>query len=454
MSNLFTTKIYSKNSSKVLPWKKKMITNGYNVSNGIQVKIDDINYVVITTNHSIPYNSKKIYSVSSGYLNKLILNKRSAISDLALLEYGTIRKDIKMFYNDTSELKYLTLNKFSKKIPKANSELKILLDDDIEFNFAFDKFGLQRINGSNDIPPTPVLSCFLSREMENYNLNGLSGSPVYFKNKIVGLVSNFDLEKKRINLTPSFLILKLLENFNNSRRCFNKNNNIEKINFIKIDAMPTKNGLVLNSDYSNKIRKGHIITRIDHKILDDNCCVYSQEIKHRIPWDTYIMTLFKDDKISVTFKDKTNFIAKLSVKDCNKYLKIDNNFKSDNIIIKGYVFCELNLPMIKYFFKHKLLLDGPSINKINCDNHSSSNSKEIVLIDYIGKEKDDVFKGSVTKKFNNKDFTIQNILTLKKYNNIKVKNLQHLYELIINHEKKKIDLHLEYNQKSILKLEL
>ena len=116
MSSLFTTNVYSKSSSKVLPWRK-LNENGYNVSKGIQVKIDENNFIVIATNHSIPYNSKKIFSVSSSsreteYLNKLVLINRSGISDLALLEYGTIRRDIKMSYNDISELKYLTLNKF------------------------------------------------------------------------------------------------------------------------------------------------------------------------------------------------------------------------------------------------------------------------------------------------------------------------------------------------------
>lgn len=463
MSSLFTTNVYSKSSSKVLPWRK-LNENGYNVSKGIQVKIDENNFIVIATNHSIPYNSKKIFSVSSSsteteYLNKLVLINRSGISDLALLEYGTIRRDIKMSYNDISELKYLTLNKFSKKIPKTNSEFKILLDDKTELNFAFDKLALQKINGSEDLPPTPVLSCFLSREMDNCKLNGLSGSPVYFKNKIVGVVSNFDREQKRINLTPSFMVLRLIEYYNNNKSIYSSYRSRyiqdlhEKINFIKINAIPTKNGLLLKSDYSNKIRKGHLITRIDHKILDENCCVYSQEIKHRIPWNTYIMTMFKDDKISITFKDKTTFNAKLSIKDYNKYLKIDNNFKSDYYTIKGYVFCELSLPMINFFFKNKLLLDGPSISKINSDNACLANHKEIVLIDYVGKPEVDVFKGSISKSFDNKDIMIQNILTLKKYNNIKVRDLNHLNQLLIT-PSKGLCLHLEYNNKSVLKLEL
>lgn len=457
MSNIYNTKVYAKSSSKILPWKK-MIEPGYHTSNGIHVKVDNSNYIVITTNHSIPYNSKKIFSVSkfrdSEYLNKLILKNRSEISDLALLEYGTIRRNInKIAFNDISELKYLTLNKFSKKIPKENVELTLFLDDNTELKLNFDKFGLQKLNGSNQIPMTPVLSCFLSKELENYNLNGLSGSPVFLKKRIVGLISNFDLENNRINLTPSFLILRFIENFLSQKYDRFKKNINEKINFIKIDAIPTENGLMLNSDYSNKIKKGNIITRIDHKILDNNCCVYSQEIKHRIPWDTYIMTLFKEDKISITFKDKTSFNSKLTVKDLNKYMKIDNNFKSEYFIIKGYVFCELNLPLINYFFTKKILLDGPSIRRINTNNFNNFKKKEIVLIDYIGKSKDDVFKGSITKIFDCKDYNAQNILSLKKFNNERVKDIQHLDKLL-RLPNKTFNLHLEYNNDSILKLEL
>ena len=47
------------------------------------------------------------------------------------------------------------------------------------------------------------------------------------------------------------------------------------------------------------------------------------------------------------------------IKDYNKYLKIDNNFKPDYNTINGYVFCELSLPMINFFFKNKLILDLP-----------------------------------------------------------------------------------------------
>lgn len=466
MSSLYSAKVYSKSPSKILPWKKKNMKCGYHVSNGIQIKISDFHYILITTDHSIPYNSKKIFSFSNlkngkECLNKLVLKQRSGISDLALLEYGTIRKTIKKInYNDISELKFLTLKKFSKKIPKPNSQFNIILSNEIELYFTFDKLGLQSVNGSNDIPPTPVLSCSLTRELMNINLNGLSGSPVYFKKKIVGIISNFDRKQEKINLVPSFIILRLIQDYVNK---FNFRGSIQsdicmqekKINFIKVDTIQTKNGLLLNSDYSNKIRKNYLITRIDHKILDENGCVYSQEIKHRIPWNTYIMTLFRGNKISITFKDKTNFNTKLSIKDCNKYMNIDNNFKSDFCIIKGFVFCELNLPLINYFFKRKILLDGPSIRKINNNNINNYGDKEIVLIDYVGKSKDDIFKGGVTKIFDNEDFTSQSILTLKKYNSIRIKDLHHLNE-ILKIPTKNYCLHLEYNQKEcnkILKVE-
>merc|ERR1711991_405120 len=207
MGYLYSSTIYSKSSTKSIPWRK-INENGYHQSHSLNIKINDASYVSITTNHSIPPNSKKIFSLTSQsekpVLNKLILAKRSMISDLCLLEFGTIRKDFKLVKtNDIKDLNFLSMNKFYKKIPKEMSEFTIYLDYNNEIKMNFGRMVYQEINGCKDLPLTPFLSCKFFREYPEVNLNGLSGSPVYFKNKVIGIISNYNIKENTINLVPS-----------------------------------------------------------------------------------------------------------------------------------------------------------------------------------------------------------------------------------------------------------
>ena len=106
-------------------------------------------------------------------------------------------------------------------------------------------------------------------------------------------------------------------------------------------------------------------------------------------------------------------------------------------------------------FSKKIILDGPAILKINNDNFTSNETKEIVMFDYIGDKKNDLLNGALTKNFNLKDYVNQNILSLKKFNNVNIKNLNHLKELIEKkNNEKRFHLILEYNYKKFLKLEI
>ncbi len=460
---LYNSTLYVKSSKKILPWRKST-QDQYSQSRSLNIKIDDKTKLILTTNHSITHNSRKIYHVTSNSfineestdsINKLKLIRRSKISDLALLGFGSnIKRNIIDYdVNNRKSIQFLSLKKISKKIPSANSELYISVGDTIngptEIRLVFDKMEFNYINGSKDLPPTPILTSNIVSS-ERSELNGLSGSPVFnTKNKVIGIVSQYNKLTNQINIVPSYLIHKIVNDYLENRK--------EKVLGLVIPVESNEDGLIISKNCSRRIRKGDKITKINYKNIDSNCMVYSQEIKHRLPWNTFIMTLYNDETISILIKSKSDtgksnytFPIRKRLKHLNDYLKIDNIFKEDFEVISGYVFCELTFPLIKLFFENKVILHGPSIDIINRKNKSPKSNKTVVMIDYLGSEREDIFEGAINNNFNQKEFQNKKIFSLNKLGNKKIKNLSHL-KLLMKRNKNKF-LSLEYDQKKYIKV--
>lgn len=450
----YTSTVYAKSSTKILPWRREEnYQDYYSNSQSLKIKTPDNYNYVITTNHSIPNNSRKIFlwdntDENNSVLNKLKLLRRSQISDIALLEIGNIRKKInnKIKVNEVNKSKFLPITKISKRVPKSGNILyfTIKLKDSyrpLMIELIFEQLGFENMNGSPNIPLTPVLMCSFKDKIPSEYLHGFSGSPVFYKKKMVGIISNINRINNKIILVPSFLVLKIIND--------QKNNIAEEIKYINLPISETNEGLMINKDCSNRLKKGYVIEKLNYRNLDKNNMVYSPEIQHKVPWNTYLMTIYKGDTISLYIKAPTltgkshfSFPIKKKVRNMNNFLKIDNIFKNDFINIYGLIFCELTFPLIKYFFENNIMLKGPSMEKIY-NNYTSKSNKEIIMVDYMGNQ--DIFKGQMTKNMNIEDFTRQNILKLTKFGNKKIKNLMHMREIVKFTEKKIISLEVSDN---------
>jgi len=449
----YVSKVYAKSSKQILPWRK-CDDESYYSSQGLRIKTKDNQHFLITTNHSIPQNTKKTFCWTNvqgedHVLNKLRLKRRSQMCDLSLLEFGNIRKRL-INFNTTAlnNNSFLPLKKFSKRIPKVGTKLVVSVKISknlrpLNLELIFEDLNYSYINGSPNLPLTPILACSFDPNIPYDVLHGLSGSPVFNKNKVVGIISNYQKSSNKIILVPSFLVLKMI---------FNHLNNIpDNINHLNIPLEETPNGLMISKDCSSKLKKGYIISRINYRILDKDFMIYSPEIKHKLPWKTYLMTNIVNDNVSlyikaptITKKSHYYFPIRKKLKNINNFLKVDNNIKNDFVNVSGLVFCELTFPLIKHFYKNNVILKGPSIEKIN-DNITKTSSKEIVMIDYIGKKTNDIFDGQMSKDLDLEKINIQSVLSLNKLGNKKIKNLNHMKKILEEDNKKIISLEIEKN---------
>jgi len=226
--------------------------------NGFVLNYKKIDYL-ISVHHNLPIDS--VYNLLTQESLNIKIN--SCWSEVMILETQNI------------DLSNLCINyKIQNKLPKVDQIMFIKTNNERYLTQVIDHVFIP-FNSISDALTIPYIRSKLDQSFEN--VSGLSGSPVFLDDKLVGVFSKFDVKESIAYIIPIYIILK----------------NLMKIDNFKIYGLPI--------DFKiNKINSYNI----------NNGIVYHPTLKINIPIDTYLILEGDiNSKISVRH-DSTNIIIK------------------------------------------------------------------------------------------------------------------------------------------------
>jgi hypothetical protein len=147
-----------------------------------------INYI-ISLHHNLPID--KVYNDLNIELN---IKVNSCWSEVLILQTDNV--DIE---------KYHINSKIQNKIPKINQVMYIKTNDQRYETIMIDHVFIPFDNINNELT-IPYLRTRLYEKIEN--LSGLSGSPVYIEDSLIGVFSKFDIEESIAYIIPIYIIIK------------------------------------------------------------------------------------------------------------------------------------------------------------------------------------------------------------------------------------------------------
>lgn len=165
---------------------------------------------VITVHHFLPID--QVYDESD---NQLDISINSSWSEGLILSTS-----------DMNLSKYMIFSKLHNNLPKINSRLSMKMGDT---RIEFETNGYELMPFDNlqmDVPTLLIRSRIIS---DNIELASFSGSPVFVKDKIVGVFSKVRTDSNIAYIIPIYIITKNLEKEDNSNIYTVKEKHIKKI---------------------------------------------------------------------------------------------------------------------------------------------------------------------------------------------------------------------------------
>lgn len=170
--------------------------------------------IIITTHHFLPV--QRVFQDDVDF--NMIIN--SAWSDVLIFDSDRI---------DYSQYQIHTLIK--KKLPKIGDILTIKVNDEISYDLRVRSHTFLPFNDVMTVDNKtvlPYITALFNSEIENPQ--GLSGTPVFIGDKIVGIFSKYNPTKNLAYIIPIYIVMKNLSKKNNDKICTIPFDNIQKIN--------------------------------------------------------------------------------------------------------------------------------------------------------------------------------------------------------------------------------
>lgn len=250
--------------------------------NGFIFKKND-NYHLITIHHNLPINKVK-------YDDQLLNIKiNSNWSEILILDLPNNYIDYKIH------------KIFQNKLPLIDQILQIKTNTNT-FDINVIGYDFMPFDNLPNSPRTIYIKCKIYGDN---NYFGLSGSPVFYNNILVGIMSKVNIKTSIAYIIPFYIVIKnLLKNDNDTVYKLNNSVKLKKIGFYQIKSNNT----------------------IYHKIL-----------KSYVPIDNYIL-LEGDNSIRYDFISETNDIVywddiKESIIHDKNICNIDNKYKVTNRLL-------------------------------------------------------------------------------------------------------------------------
>lgn len=283
--------------------------------NSFVLNYNKINYL-ITVHHFLPI--KSVYNSLND--DELIIKINSCWSEILVIDTTNINlNNLNINYN------------IQNKLPKYSEKIYIKANN-VNYNMIIIDYGLIPFNNLSNDFTIPYIRCKIDENIEI--LSGLSGSPVFNDNNLIGVFSKFDSKESLAYIIPIYIIIK---------------------NLIKEDN---------NNIYSLPIIDSKIYKINSYNIKDNY--IYHPTLKINIPLNTFLM---------MEGDIKTNLLVKydLTSNMITKPIKI--NISNENFIVNKENEYKINSRLLN-------LLKNLNINKqiiINLINqiNKSTNSNDL-----------------------------------------------------------------------------
>ena len=159
---------------------------------------------------------------------------------------------------------------FHVKVPEKNDKLALKINNST-INLKMDSHAFVSFNNLPKGPDT----VYLIATFENFigNPCGLSGCPVFYNNKLVGVFSKFDSQQNKCLIIPIYIVLKNLEKKDNNNIYNLSVPNIKKLNSNNITRKRLENNCIKDFIFHSAL-KIHIPIDVYYLLEgDDNTCV-------------------------------------------------------------------------------------------------------------------------------------------------------------------------------------
>lgn len=408
--------------------------------------INDIYYVSHSVLVKNAIDTIAFLEVSDGYEN--IKTKHIKIIDEFELGFGKIESDLD-FQLDIN-------NYIDPKIPEIGQQCKIInnrmtMDDDIEINDNNLECHVQNVKFvklvRESCPSIPIIELEINNFSDDTNILSISGSPVEYNNKLIGMVHSHNRDNNTIYVIPIYCITQILYNL--------LKNLTYKISSLFVDNEFNAQTMVIKKVYgqSNKqLKKNDVVLKVNNQNLSNNGLIKCNQMDIMLPYDTYIMLHHKNEEIELEInrknKIKTMLIPTMQLDSITKIKNLDRtSFKSN-----GIIFVELTEDLI-HFYKAMGHTIGGFVNDIlNTKYNKQTSGTFFIVVKIMWDEIDE--NESQQYKSNGFPLIIKNIVdniklipVLYKINNKKIKSIKDIIDesqydsLTLNKFVYKLDLH-------------
>ena len=227
---------------------------------------------------------------------------------------------------DTSNIdlsKYVINTNIQKKLPKVD-DLLMIKTNDINYRLSVIDIEYIPFNNINNLT-IPYIKAHLDQTIEN--MAGLSGSPVYIDDKIVGIFSKFNQKESIAYILPIYIITKNIEKKDNENiyglepdkviskiKSYNiKNNQIYHPGFKSI--IPVDSWILIEGDIDNEIINYPIKLKISNEPL-----LILEEKKYKIT--SRLLTLLK--KMNVNKQILLFLLSQINKNDDELWFQFSN----------------------------------------------------------------------------------------------------------------------------------
>jgi hypothetical protein len=376
---------------------------------------------VITAGHVVMHHGL-ITGIKNGKSCKLNLVVYSPEFDLGVLTS-----------NNLLDLIDKPIIDIEKIIPAEKENVYFTNGLDLFNRFIVSDVSLEQINSFN-IPHNILITIAHDESKCRYNIfecSGLSGSPCFVNDKLIGYISMMDpnCKKLELNVTPTVCITRVLDEYIDT----NKWKGICML-YSKISKNKVKKSYSIMYNKGDRLHtKDKIITINSLKVKDG--MVYDRQIGDTVLLNTYIMMNYRaGDKINMeVIRNKVKISININAIPVNRYSIIPTliNYKNRFVCYNGMIFVELSEQLIQqyYLLKDKQLVG--SFNKIYHDiKYKNKKKRIIVMIDASEKIINQLDNDLLKKCYNDRTFMYKYVPTLVTANNKLIKNINTLKRVL------------------------
>lgn len=406
-------------SNYITVWKKSFNDNIIRASVGTFIKINEKIYI-LACYHGVKHAETIFVHIIFKNKNmkakkKFFMKTYEACVSVFSHELDLVLLETKSMTKINNNIKYINMSQFNSNLPKINNTVSFSKNKIIFVSKDVVKLQCKTyeciIKGteflylhSYNMPAIPYIKAnidYLFNERDN--IKGISGSIVSQnqESEIIGMVSDIITKTMILNIIPSFVILRFLNEFVKTGSFKGLCSIMAKLTICDIDMNNTNiNAICIEDNYNinynrdeynskniigARLKKNDIIIKVNEKNINKNGMIYCSKLGY-ILLTTYIAMHYQCNdliKLMIVRKNDRGLFDKKNIKirsrpiRTTKYIPIVHN--NNYLELNGLIFVELNEELIEMNINNGIILKGLYINFYH-NNPYRNNNKEKVLV--------------------------------------------------------------------------